>query len=278
MNIDNQLLLGLVFITAGIALALLAYAVLLNRRSSADDETPDESEAVDLEGPSEAEEPVPTQIAPEPKPATPGFEAPTMLIREPSPPPAEEAEAPADEAEPPVVDTEGEPETPEAAPATILAQPEEVDEPEAPAVSLQRAAGTGKLVIRVGDKSFSSMRELKNTELWGQVGGLFEELHAWMAVVPPQAPIAPSREPKAASGEPTKKAPSAVSMVDEINEILAEKLDSSDTAPQGVHIAEGADGSIRVFIGVQGYAMDQVPNDEVRRLIRESVSEWEARP
>jgi hypothetical protein len=117
---------------------------------------------------------------------------------------------------------------------------------------------------------------LKRAEAWEQIGGLFEELHTWMAVVPPQTPSQPT-VPQAEASEPTKKAGGPLSMVEEINQILSEKLAASDTAPQGVHMAEGADGSIRVFIGVDGYEMDQVPNDEVRRLIREAVSEWESR-
>jgi hypothetical protein len=39
---------------------------------------------------------------------------------------------------------------------------------------------------------------------------------------------------------------------------------------------EGPAGSIRVYLGVEGYdAIDDVPDPEVRRLIREAVSEWE---
>jgi hypothetical protein len=279
MIIDNQLLLGVVFITAGIALALLAYAVLLNRRGSIDDETEEEAEAeVDLEGGLMAEEPEPTRIVPEPQPVVPPFEEPTRLYQEPSPVEDEPAQE--------ILDTRVETEMPEpaeadAAPvevpeATVPAQPGEPQADVVPVVSLERDPHTGKLRIDVGEDSFDSMNELKASDAWEHIGGLFEELHAWMTVVPPQSPPS-ARADQSGSSEATVKTPGEQSMVEQINEILADKLAASATAPQGVHMAEAPDGSIRVFIGVQGYAMDQVPNDEVRRLIREAVSEWESR-
>ncbi len=272
MNIDNQLLLGLVFITAGIALALLAYAVLLNRRNSIGDDLVEELEADESGEPLESDVAEPTRIVPEPESPIPGFEEPTLLIQEPGA--ASPAPEPMEPSQPETVESEAEPLEPQA--VTVRAQAEESKSSEAPPVSLVRDPDTGKLAIQVGDQMFGSMSELKNTEAWEQIGELFEELHAWMAVVPPQTPNTP-RTPKAGGAEPTKKAPAALSMVEEINEILAEKMAASETAPQGVHIAEGVDGSIRVFIGVRGYALDQVPNEEVRRLIQEAVSEWESR-
>ncbi len=272
MNIDNQLLLGLVFITAGIALALLAYAVLLNRRSSADGGMTGEIDADQAEEPGQVDLELPTQIGGQQDAPIPGFEEPTRLIQEPAAPlPPIELTAPS-QPEPTLEEAEG----PEPPVATVPAEADESGTPAAPPVSLSRDPETGKLSIQVGDQTFGSMSELKNAQAWEHIGGLFEELNAWMTVVPPQTPV-PPRPPRTGGAETTKKAPAALSMVDEINEILGEKLASSETAPQGVHIAEGPDGSIRVFIGVQGYAMDQVPDEEVRRLIREAVLEWESR-
>jgi hypothetical protein len=270
MNIDNQLLLGLVFITAGIALALLAYAVLLNRRGASEDDLPDEPEIAEGD-PAELDmPPEPTRIVAEPKSGIPGFEESTRLVQAPM------VEVPEPAAPGVPVADAGQSILAEDSPETVRAQAPDIPAPQAPPVSLMRDLATGRLKIRVGQRTFGSMSELKKTEDWEQVGGLFEELHAWMTVVPPQIPPSP-RTPQAGAAEPTKKAPGAMSMVEQINEILSDKLAASSTAPQGVHLAEGADGSIRVFIGVQGYALDQVPNDEVRTLIREAVSEWESR-
>jgi hypothetical protein len=250
----------------------LAYAVLLNRRSSADEAPEDDGESAESVTEMEAGDAQDTQIVAEPVVPMPGFEEPTRLIQELStPPPMPE---PTEPVQPETVGHD--PDADAQPPATVPAQADEAAVSEAPPVALARDPSSGKLTILVGPQTFGSMSELKNTEIWEQVGGLFEELHAWMSVVPPQTPPAP-RTSKPGISEMTKKTQAALSMVDEINEILGEKLAASADAPQGVHIAEGSDGSIRVFIGLQGYAMDQVPDDEVRRLIREAVSEWESR-
>jgi hypothetical protein len=254
MNIDNQLLLGVVFIIAGVALALLAYAVVLNRRSH--DDLEESWGAPEPDGADTAAQP-PVPATATPGSSIPGFEEPTRLIREPEAVP--EAEEPAPPASLP----------PE--PATVLAQP-----PASPStVALTREAGSGKLLIQLGDQKFKSMSELKASPAWEQIGGLFEELLSWMVIVPPSgAPAARTRE---MSAEQAKKAPAASSMVAQINEILEERLAKKDASLQGVHLAEGSDGTIRVFIGLQGYPMDEVPNPEVRELIREAVAEWESR-
>lgn len=286
MNIDNQLLLGLVLITAGIALALLAYAVLLNRRGSTDDELTVDDEVEEGAEPVEAEATVPGSLGDQAGAPIPGFEEPTRLVSQPAappsvedtvlaPPPVTEETEPAEVAPPAQAEPDqDEPLEAEAPPSR--AETEGGEPIDVPPVALHRDPASGKLSIKIGDRVFGSMSEVKKSETWEQVSGLFEELHAWMTVVPPQAP-ATKRTDGGGAAEPTKKPPAALSMVEEINEILEEKLAASATAPQGVHLAEGADGSIRVFIGVQGYAMDKVPDDEVRQLIREAVSEWESR-
>jgi hypothetical protein len=264
MNIDNTLLLGLVFITAGVALALLAYAVLLNRRSSNDEEESEQPAASETESWRPSQPTEAAEIPSDAERAIPGFEEPTRLIQT-SPPPAT--------SEPTVEPGPSEQDLP---PATVGADTSEPKPAEMPPIALIRSPVTGKLIIRVGQDAFGSMSELKKSEAWEQIGGLFEELHTWMAVVPPQTPSQP-KVPPAEPAAPTKKAGGQLSMVEQIDEILQEKLAASDTAPQGVYMAEGAAGSIRVFIGVESYEMDQVPNEEVRRLIREAVSEWESR-
>lgn len=249
MNIDNQLLLGVVFIIAGVAMALLAYAVILNRRSNDGAEVEGAWEAIEP-GQDEAIAAPPEGIGPTPPTPPPGFEEPTRLVRAPEPVPEIKASSPPPPAQP----------EPDAPPASV---------------SLARDPASGKLIIKHGDKKFTSMRELKNSPVWEHVGPLLEELHAWMVIVPPGG--VPSARGAEVVSEPTKKAPPASSMIAQINEILEEKLAQSASAPQGVHLGEAADGSIRVFIGVEGFAMDDVPNPEVRQLIREAVAEWESR-
>jgi hypothetical protein len=68
-----------------------------------------------------------------------------------------------------------------------------------------------------------------------------------------------------------------VSMIEQIDEILQRKMTELAGAPRGVRLVEGAGGSLRVFIGVQSYAFEDVPDAEVKSIIREAVAEWESK-
>ena len=67
----------------------------------------------------------------------------------------------------------------------------------------------------------------------------------------------------------------SLSMIEQIDDILQRKMTEMAGAPQGVRLVEGAGGSLRVFIGVQSFAFEDVPDADVKRLIREAVAEWE---
>jgi hypothetical protein len=64
-------------------------------------------------------------------------------------------------------------------------------------------------------------------------------------------------------------------MIDQINTILERKLAESPQGLKGVRLVEGTGGALRVFVGLQSYAFDEVPDPEVRKVIREAVAEWE---
>jgi hypothetical protein len=68
-----------------------------------------------------------------------------------------------------------------------------------------------------------------------------------------------------------------LSMVEQIDTILQRKLAETSGGPRGVRLVEGMDGSLRVFVGVLSYAFEDVPDDEVKRMIREAVAEWETK-
>ena len=65
-------------------------------------------------------------------------------------------------------------------------------------------------------------------------------------------------------------------MIDEINEILEGKCAAGD-APLGLRLLEEEDGTLRVFIGVKSYTIEDVPDKKIRQVIKEAVAEWEAR-
>ena len=67
------------------------------------------------------------------------------------------------------------------------------------------------------------------------------------------------------------------SLVDEVNEILERKLVESGLTHRGVRLSEDQEGSVRVYIGIQGYSMDEIPDPGIREVIRQAVAEWEGR-
>jgi hypothetical protein len=64
-------------------------------------------------------------------------------------------------------------------------------------------------------------------------------------------------------------------MIEQINEIFERKLLASGEGRRGIRLTTGLDGSVRVLFGLQPYSLDQVPDPEISRMIRESVAEWE---
>ncbi|MFP3854409.1 MAG: hypothetical protein ACLFWD_08975 [Anaerolineales bacterium] len=259
MNIDNQLLLGIVFITAGVAMGLLAYAAFLNRQQEGE-------EAMDLE-----QEP---QMDPLEPPIEEMDEAPLASEAGEEPIPPTSAPEPLAEAEP-VSGAEAdqvEPEAPSAAPAPTSipgpspTMPAAVDQP---AVLVDRDNTTNRLMIKVDDRVYKSMEQLQESEDWPKVTDLFSDLLAWMIKGESATPEAMEQE----EDQPGKPG----SMVQQINDILGEKLADRDSGPQAVRLMEGVGGSIRVYIGVESYSIDEVPDEEVKALIRQAVAEWEAR-
>ncbi len=68
------------------------------------------------------------------------------------------------------------------------------------------------------------------------------------------------------------------SMVAQIDEILQEKLNTSPLAGQGIRLIEHPTQGLVVMVGLNRYeGVDEVPDPEIRSLIRESVAEWEQR-
>ncbi|HEX9795835.1 MAG TPA: hypothetical protein VGA52_02480 [Anaerolineales bacterium] len=246
MNIDNQLILGIVFITAGIAMALLAYAAFLNRQGAAEDEDTslgDQAEPAEdaLQTTAAAEQatdiPTPPEGTGEPEEAARPQGEPAAL-----PPTVKPADAPAIP-------------TPMASPSTASAV-------------LVRDPETGRLSVRVGDTTYRSFEALRESQDWSDVSTLFSDVLAWLVkTAPAQAELAK---------EKARPLSQAGSMVEQINTILSEKTGEGSPVA-GVRLTESAGGAIRVVIGVKSYPMEEVPDDQVRQLIQWAVSEWESR-
>jgi hypothetical protein len=138
--------------------------------------------------------------------------------------------------------------------------------------TLLRDVKTGKLVVEIGEKRFGASSELNDLTLHASLTtAAFDFMH-WLK--PPER-SEKEDQPRIPEEKP-KPAPQAKSMIEEINEILEGKSDAGE-APLGLRLFEGEDGSLRVFIGVTSYAIEDLPDKQVRRVIKEAVVEWEAR-
>jgi hypothetical protein len=237
--IDNSLLMGIVLIGVGIALALIAYAVMLNRK---DGEEPAEAEAQELEPEAEATAGPSTETL---EPSAEPVESPPPTVG-PAPMPPAAVVPPA--AVQPAIGT----------PARRLM----------PVATLLREEVTGDLVIQVGDRVYRRVEDLRPSSDAARVQSLSADLSRWLSRVTTAKPSGAAREEA-----PAKPG----SMIEQINMILEEKLAAAGSGTRGVRLAEGPGGVVRVFIGVNSYPMDEVPDPEVRQLIRQAVAEWEAR-
>jgi hypothetical protein len=249
MNPDSQLLVGIVLIGAGILFALLAYTVLTNRRQAQDEVEADEEAAAptdDVGEDASEDQPPPTvheveAVAPEP-----------ATHPEPKPDEVEKPATPDIVADlPPATETTGS------------------DRARIDVLSLQRDEVTGDLIVKVGEREYTSAASLKDSPDWTRVEYAASDLAKWFFGMPDMAP-----QPKHETEEAT---PRPKSMIEQINAILQQKLTESEGEIKAVQLIEGPGGTVRVRIGVQSYDIGEVPNEEVRQFIRQAVAAWEDR-
>lgn len=140
-----------------------------------------------------------------------------------------------------------------------------------PVATLLRDEVTGGLVVRVGDHEYRTARELLESKDRQRMEYTAADLSRWLGT----EKSAPRPTPAEPIARPAPRRP--VSMVEQINEILERKLQEQPQVKRGVRLAEGPGGGIKVYIGIDSYtAIDDVPDAEVRQLIRDAVAEWEA--
>jgi hypothetical protein len=139
-----------------------------------------------------------------------------------------------------------------------------------PVVTLLRDEVTGALALQVGPRVYTDPKELRDSSDWTRVEFAARDLGRW---VEGQSSLPPTRRVEDRRSE---DAPRAGSMIEQINHILEAKLASQPASARAVRLAEGPGGSVRVYIGMQPYGVDEVPDPAVRAAIREAVAEWEA--
>ncbi len=240
---NTTLMFGVLLIVAGIAFAILAYALILNRRGEAG--------------------PKPDAVEPE------SGATPTDVDRVPAEPVLGKEVGTASQAPP------GQSVAEPVVPAPALPTPPARVIPAAPGAArqsfevarLMRDEVTGSLIIGIGTRAYRSVEELKGSADWPRIEAAARDLQSWFTAAPRPKPVEERRadEPAGRSG----------SMLDQINDILERRLTQSPDLPQGVRLVPSPEGGVRVMIGLQTHPLDQVPDERVNRIIRESVSEWE---
>lgn len=137
---------------------------------------------------------------------------------------------------------------------------------------LLRDQKTGQLIVKVGDQHYSKAADIEEPDVRVSLEIAAADLIQWLS---PRDVTKPLLE-EAASVKPEKTAARPKSMIEEINDILERKSDMGE-APQGIRLFTGLKGMVRVFVGVDSYEVDEVPDKKIRRVIKEAVAEWEAR-
>lgn len=271
---NSQLIIGVLLIAAGILLAVVAYWVISGGGSAKEPESADEANG--------GEEPEAAVIAT-------GVPDPIKLDNEdvsddiPDLPDDFQTSTEQDDPEttdeivpeqPPLADTSSESEavaSDEGKDEEELAGKAELEPQAGPRISiatLLRDDVTGQLIVKVGDTEYRNPDDLRASNDWTRVEFAASDLQAWIIKDAPSQPRV-ELEPEPVEPKPT-------SMIEQINVILQEKIESSDRSHLGVRLLESPSGAARVLIGVQSYDLADVPDEDIRQLIQEAVAIWEA--
>jgi hypothetical protein len=276
MTAGSPGLMGVLLIVIGLAFALLAIAVVLNRR--------------DAQAEAEAERPEAAADESEEPPGEPDQEG-----GEGQPELAEESGAGSHEP------GSGDQETARGEAAQqVPVQPEPAAvEPPAPSprallpvAELLREEVTGRLILRLGDQLIRSPGDLDSEADRRRLQYASADLAEWFKDLegpPPRAAAGPPRRgqraaapspPAAAADQADEVAaesagPQPRSMIEAINAILDRRLAGTEGAPRAVRLVPDPSGGVRVLIGVKSYPLEEVPDQSIRELIRQAVAEWE---
>jgi len=133
------------------------------------------------------------------------------------------------------------------------------DDPELiPAATLFREAVTGRIVVKVGDRQYESVDSLKNSKDWPRVQSLSTDLSDWILDKP--KPSTPQNKVGIVKTTPSAKGRSS---------------DTDSMISREIELVEGLLGALEVRIGNEKFPIDEVPYENVRDLIQNSVSQWE---
>lgn len=185
-------------------------------------------------------------------------------------------------------------------------QPTEVSQPSPPARSLRvwRDSFTAKLIIEIDGQVHRSVAELSG-EQRRSLSAIITDLAEWAGEAvkeaklpaPPEKPPLPPLPVETPPVETTPTArgrgniflraiqpggsrlpPQPRSLAAQIDEILQEKLPFSSFSHHIIHLIELPNYGMSVQVDRNQYeSIEAVPDEDIRRLIREAVEEWQRR-
>jgi len=99
---------------------------------------------------------------------------------------------------------------------------------------------------------------------------------------PRPVPVTPSAPPPAPATPPgtiakeDRPALAANSMIGQIDTILQSRLAGTPLEARGVFLAQSPEGGVNVYVGLTRYmGIDDVPDPEIKAVIRAAIAEWE---
>jgi hypothetical protein len=278
MNLSTELLIGIILIVIGLLLGAAAYMVLSSRKNDQLDEEEDQDEKLEGELEDEIEEELPEFSEVEENetdgdiitgPEESEEAEPEEL---PIPDQPELGDAPEDEDNDPEVakDERTEPESlsESESPEPEPFKPEPKPGPRIQVAMLLRDEVSGELIVQVGDREYRSADELRDSGDWTRVEFAASDLTKWID----QPVERPALERDMDAVDRSKP----LSMIEQINDILQEKIEASGESHLAVRLIEGTEGTARVLVGVHSYELGEVPDESISDLIREAVADWEA--
>jgi hypothetical protein len=90
-------------------------------------------------------------------------------------------------------------------------------------------------------------------------------------------PVQPSAQPLPAVKKPeAEKNISSLSIVQQIDTVLQAHLVNTPLAKRGIRLQESIQGGVEVYVGLEKFhAVDDVPDEEIKTVIRAAIAEWE---
>ena len=151
-------------------------------------------------------------------------------------------------------------------------------------VTFGRANKDDKFAIQFGDEWISDPSQLSFVQR-NRLEKNLEEAQKWLGVEQKSAPIPITKSndypgadvvPPLVPAKTTEKHKQPMSIVEQVDEKLQELLEGSPLASKNIRLTELPNKGVTVCVGNEYYdGINAVPDEEVKRIIRQAVKKWE---